>query len=82
MDYWGGTTGRLYPNVSACIAAIRGMYDVPDSFGIAGIYCIGGPVVPEQLPAEQDEILQEKSKAENEELVLTEKGDSLLMEEA
>ena len=36
MDYWGGTTGRLFPNVSAAVAAIKGMYDVPNSFGVAG----------------------------------------------
>jgi hypothetical protein len=42
MDYWGGTTGRLFPNVSAAVAAIKGMYDVPSSFGAAGIYCVGG----------------------------------------
>ncbi|PYS90910.1 MAG: hypothetical protein DMF62_03660 [Acidobacteria bacterium] len=42
MDYWGGTTGRLFPNVSAAIAAIKGMYDVPNSFGVAGLYMVGG----------------------------------------
>jgi hypothetical protein len=41
MDYWGGTTGRLFPNVSSAIAAIQGMYDVPASFGVAGLYPIG-----------------------------------------
>lgn len=41
MDYWGGTTGRLFPNVSSAIAAIQGMYDVADSFGVAGLYPVG-----------------------------------------
>jgi hypothetical protein len=41
MDYWGGTTGRLFPNVSSCVAAIKGMYDVPANFGAAGLYYVG-----------------------------------------
>jgi len=40
MEYWGGT-GRLYQNASECINAIEGMYDLPDTFGVPGLYHVG-----------------------------------------
>jgi hypothetical protein len=66
MDYWGGTTGRLYPNVSSAIAAIQGMYDVPDTFGATGIYMVGGSASGGEGPASArpftSEILTEDDK--------------------
>jgi len=56
MEYWGGTTGRLFPNVSSAIAAIQGMYDVPDNFGVAGIYLVGDTTPP---PVEGDHLILE-----------------------
>jgi hypothetical protein len=66
MDYWGGTTGRLYPNVSSCVAAIKGMYDLPSTFGTTGLYMVGGSASGGEGPASArpftSEILTEDSK--------------------
>ena len=46
MEYWGGHDGRLFSSASEAIAHICGMYDVPSTFGISGLYLVscGMPV--------------------------------------
>lgn len=40
MNYYGGIS-QLYTPASAAIAVIRGLYDLPETFEIAGLYHIG-----------------------------------------
>jgi hypothetical protein len=82
MEYWGGHDGRLFSSASEAIAHICGMYDVPSTFGIAGLYLVscgmGGSGETPATPVEtHDELLMEDG-----ELFHLESGDGVLLLES
>ena len=81
MEYLGGSDGRLFSSASDAIAHICGMYDVPQTFGIAGLYLVecGFPLPPEPVVpvGEQDELLFEDAG-----MVSLEGGGVIVLEDA
>lgn len=42
MNYYGGGDGRMFATSREAIDHLLGMYDLPETFGVAGIYSVGG----------------------------------------
>ena len=88
MEYWGGHTGNMFSSASEAIASICGLYDVPNTFGLAGIYLIScgmgvsegvpeGPFPPPPEP-ERDEVMLESGEG----LLILEDGTGTILIES